>query len=182
VHGFFITVNEGKNQMKKIVAAMLLALSVAGPAVAESPFYAGAMLGPSSIGSSSSTAIGVFGGYKIPDIKLGGTGSLGIEAQFTSLGSMDYSDDFTTFGLDAIALFPLSGAPNLSLFGKIGINNISGDFRCGPYCSYSSSSGLNLGLGFGGQYKFTREFSLRFGYQYYDTNFDALYAAAVFHF
>jgi hypothetical protein len=169
--------------MKKVLLAALLALSVAAPAFAdESPFYAGVSLGSSSIGSSDSTAVGALVGYTLQGIKLGGTGSLAVEAQYTSLGSMTYSDHFSSFGVDAVAMLPISPVPHLSAFGKLGVNDIRGDFHCGTFCSYSKNTGLNLDFGFGAEYKFTREFGLRVGYQYYDSNVDAVYAAAVFHF
>jgi hypothetical protein len=171
--------------MKKILmlAAALLAFSMAASAFAdESPFYAGVSLGSSSIESSSSTAVGALVGYKLQGVKLGGTGSLAIEAQYTSLGSITHSDHFSSFGLDAVGLFPISSAPNLSVFGKLGVNDIAGDFHCDATCSYSKNSGLQLDFGFGAQYKFTRDFGVRVGYQYYDSNFDAVYAAAVFNF
>jgi hypothetical protein len=169
--------------MKKLFAAVLLAFSFAVSVSAqESPFYAGVSLGSSDIGSSTSTAVGAFVGYKLQDAKLAGTGSLAIEAQYTSLGSFTYSDHFSSFGVDGVALFPIGSVPNLSAFGKVGVNDITGDFRCGTFCSYSKSSGLQLDFGFGAQYKFTRDFGLRVGYQYYDSNISTIYAAAVFHF
>jgi hypothetical protein len=156
---------------------------VAAPAfAAESPFYAGISLGSSDIESSSSTAVGAFLGYKLQGITLGNSGSLAIEGQYTSLGSVAYSDHFSSLGVDAVAMLPISSVPNLSAFGKVGVNDISGDFHCGAVCSYSKHSGLQLDLGFGAQYKFTPEFGVRIGYQYYDSNVDAVYAAAVFHF
>ncbi|MGZ5802408.1 MAG: outer membrane beta-barrel protein, partial [Burkholderiaceae bacterium] len=91
--------------MKKLLAAISLMLSMAAPAFAdESPFYAGVSLGPSDIGSSSSTAVGAFVGYKLQNVKLGSTGSLAIEGQYTSLGSFTYSDHFSSLGVDGVAL------------------------------------------------------------------------------
>lgn len=169
--------------MKKILVAVLLAFSIAAPAFAqESPFYAGISLGSSEVGSSSSTAVGAFLGYKLQGVKLGNTGSLAIEGQYTSLGSMTYSDHFSSLGVDGVAMLPINSVPNLSVFGKLGVNDIAGDFHCNAFCSYSKSSGLQLDAGFGAQYMFTREIGMRVGYQYYDSNVDAIYAAAVFHF
>jgi len=169
--------------MKLLFAATLLTLSITAPAFAEeSPFYAGALLGPSDIESSSSTAVGAFVGYKLQNVKLGNTGSLAIEGQYTSLGSITYSDHFSSFGVDAVAMFPIDTIPKLSAFGKLGVNDITGDFHCGTFCSYSRNTGLNLDFGFGAEYRFAPEFGLRAGYQYYDSNFDTIYAAAVFHF
>ncbi|MGZ3241793.1 MAG: outer membrane beta-barrel protein [Burkholderiaceae bacterium] len=169
--------------MKKLLAAISLMLSMAAPAFAdESPFYAGVSLGPSDIGSSSSTAVGAFVGYKLQNVKLGSTGSLAIEGQYTSLGSFTYSDHFSSLGVDGVALFPIDPVPKLSAFGKLGLNTIIGDYHCGTFCSYSKRSGPQLDFGFGAQYKFTPEFSLRAGYQYYDSNIDTIYAAAIFHF
>ncbi len=169
--------------MKKILAAALLALTTATSAfAAESPFYAGVSLGPSDLGSSNSTAVGAFVGYTLQGIKLANTGSLAIEGQYTSLGSFTYSDHFSSFGVDAVALFPISSVPKLSVFGKLGVNAITGDYHCGTFCSYSKRSGPQLDFGFGAQYKFTPEFGMRVGYQYYDSNISTIYAAAVFHF
>jgi hypothetical protein len=169
--------------MKKILAALLLACTFCASAFAEgSPLYGGVMLGSSSIGSYSSTAIGGFLGYKLQDIRLGSTGTLAVEGQYTSLGSIPYSNNFSSFGVDAVAMIPLQGVPNLSVFGKLGLNNITGNFHCNGLCSYSDSSGLVVDAGIGAQYKFTRDVSGRVGYQYYDSNFSALYVAAVFNF
>ena len=171
-------------KLQKLFAAAVLTLSCITTAFAagESPFYVGAALGSSSVGPSDSTSVGAFIGYKLQGVTLGGAGSLAVEAQYTSLGSISYSDNFDSFGVDAVASFPIHSLPNFSVFGKLGVNNISGNFRCGPYCSYSNSSGLVLDFGFGGQYKFTRDFSVRAGYQYFDSNFSTIYAAAVFQF
>jgi hypothetical protein len=172
-----------KEKMKKVLATLLLAISVATPVfAAESPFYAGVSLGPSDLGSSSSTAVGAFVGYTLQGIKLANTGSLAIEGQYTSLGSFTYSDHFSSFGVDAVAMFPISPVPNLSAFGKLGVNAITGDYHCGTFCSYSKRSGPQLDFGFGAQYKFTPEFGVRLGYQYYASNISTIYAAAVFHF
>jgi opacity protein-like surface antigen len=169
--------------MKKLLAATLLASTLAAPAFAdESPWYLGGSIGSSDIGSSSSTAVGVLLGYKLQGVNLGGTGSLAIEGQLTGLGSTSYSDRFTSLGVDAVASFPIRPVPNLSLYGKAGLNNISGDFHCGTFCSYSKSSGLQFDYGLGGEYRFTREFGLRVGYQSYDSDIDSVYATAVFHF
>lgn len=169
--------------MKKILAAVALALTMTASAfAAESPFYASISLGSSDIESSSSTSVGALVGYTLQGVKLGGTGSLAIEAQYTSLGSITYSDHFSSLGVDAVGLFPISTVPNLSVFGKAGVNDIAGDFHCGTFCSYSKNSGLQLDFGFGAQYKFTRDFGMRVGYQYFDSNFDTVYAAAVFNF
>lgn len=170
--------------MKKLFAAALLSTTAAASTYAadESPFYVGAALGSSSIASNSSTSLGIYAGYTLQHVKLGGTGSLAIEAQYTSLGSITYSDHFSSFGVDAVASLPISSMPNLSVFGKLGVNNISGDFRCGTFCSYSKSSGLQLDAGFGGQYKINRDVALRVGYQYFDSDFSTIYVAAQFHF
>jgi opacity protein-like surface antigen len=169
--------------MRKLLLAVLLTLGTAAPALAgESPVYAGLLIGPSSIASSSSDAIGIFAGYKLENVRMGQGGTLAVEAQVTSLGSDAWGDNFSSIGADAVALFPIQTAPNLSIFGKLGLNSISGSFSCGNRCSYSSSSGLVFDAGLGIQYKLTHEFSIRAGYQYYDTNFDAVYAAAIYNF
>jgi len=108
--------------------------------------------------------------------------TLALEGQYTSLGSDGYGDNFSSIGVDAVALFPIKSVQNLSVFGKLGINSISGNFSCGRFCSYTSSSSLVFDLGFGAQYKLSREFSVRAGYQYYDSNFDAVYVAGVYNF
>jgi hypothetical protein len=169
-------------KMKRILFTIFLIFDIAAPAFAgNSPVYGGLSLGPSSIASSSSTAIGLIIGYRLENVKLGGNVNLAAEGQFTSLGSA-YGGNFSSFGVDAVALFPIQGDKNISLFGKLGLNTINGDFACGTLCSYSSSSGLVLDAGFGAEFRFRPDINLRLGYQYYDTNFDSIYAAALFNF
>ncbi|MGB8409154.1 MAG: outer membrane beta-barrel protein [Gallionella sp.] len=169
--------------MKRIYATVLLAFAFASPVfAADTPFYGGLSIGPSSIASSSSTAIGIFAGYRLNNVKMGGMGTLALEAQYTSLGSDLYGDNFASVGVDAVAFFPIKTAQNLSIFGTLGLNSISGNFSCGNLCSYTSSSGLVLDAGFGGQYRLSSEFSVRAGYEYYDNNFSALYAAGIYNF
>jgi opacity protein-like surface antigen len=169
--------------MKKIFVAIFLTFVVVEPVFSDqTPFYAGVSIGPSSIASSSSTAVGIFAGYKLENVKMGGSGTLAIEGQYTSLGSDAYSDSFSSIGVDAVALFPIRTVRNLSVFGKLGLNSISGNFLCGNFCSYTSSSGLVFDIGFGAQYKLSPEFSVRAGYHYYDTNFDSFYAAGIYNF
>lgn len=169
--------------MKRIYATVLLAFAFASPVfAADTPFYGGLSFGPSSIASSSSTAIGVFAGYKLNNVNIAGIGTLALEGQYTSLASNLYGDNFSSVGVDAVALFPIKTAQNLSVFGKLGLNSISGNFSCGNLCSYTSSSGLVFDLGFGGQYKLSPEFSIRAGYQHYDNNLSAIYAAGIYNF
>jgi opacity protein-like surface antigen len=168
--------------MKRSLFTIFLLFVIAAPAFAGTgPVYGGLSLGPSSIASSSSTAIGLTLGYRLENVKLGRNGNLAVEGQYTSLGSA-YGGNFSSIGVDAVALFPIQGSKDISLFGKLGLNTIHGDFACGPLCSYSTSSGLVLDVGFGAQFKLRPKIDLRVGYQYYDTNFDAIYAAALFNF
>lgn len=169
--------------MRNIYLSIALALAVASPALAaDSPVYGGVLIGPSSIASFSTTAVGVFAGYKLNNVKIPGMESLALEGQYTSLGSDGYGDNFSSVGVDAVALFPIRPVQNLSVFGKVGLNSISGNFSCGRFCSYTSSSGLVFDLGFGAQYRLPHEFSVRAGYQYYDNNFDAFYVAGIYNF
>lgn len=169
--------------MKAVYVAVLLIFTSVAPALAATgPVYGGVSVGPSSIASSSSTAVGIFAGYKFENVRMSSLGTLAMEGQYTSLGSDAYGDNFSSIGVDAVAFFPIRTVENLSLFGKLGLNSISGSFSCGSLCSYSSSSGLVVDIGFGGQYKLSPEFGIRAGYQYYDTNFDAFYVAGTYNF
>lgn len=190
--------------MKRVIVAVLLSSMVVAPAFADnSPYYAGVSLGSSSLPASSTSAFGIFAGYKLDKSMtpfMNNVGTLAIEGQYTSLGSDTASTSFagntltataqySTIGVDAVAMIPIKSVNNLSAFGKLGFNDVSASTSCsgtgiyaGTACSYSASSGINLGYGLGVQYNVNREFDVRAGYQSYASSVSTIYAAGIYNF
>lgn len=190
--------------MKKIFAAVLLSFAIASPAIAgDTPFYAGVSLGSTSLPSTSTTALGIFVGYKFDKSDtpfMGDVGTLAVEGQYTTLGSDNVNagfpgnsftatDNYYTLGVDVVAMFPIKPVKNLSVFGKLGFNNVNANSSCigtgvyaGTTCSYSASSGINLGIGAGAQYEINRDFAVRAGYQSYSSSISTVYAAGIYNF
>lgn len=170
--------------MKKgFVLAALLSAVIATPSFAEeSPVYVGALLGDSYYG--------VLGGYKIDK-------TLSIEGYFSkvvtpsvTVAGMTTKTDTSIIGVNCVGLFPLHlpQAPQLSLFGKIGLDRLSAKvttsgtpFFGAPIDTSVTSSEIKLSLGGGAQYDFNKNFSARAGLGIAGARND-LYFAALYKF
>ena len=179
--------------MKKILAAALLATAVTTPAIAgDMPLYVGVTLGPSSVGNSSSFAIGGLVGYKLDKSQAPfmGTGYLSIEGQYTMLGTDKYTffggsieAKYASMGVDAVAVFPIPSVKNLSGYGKLGFNSISASITCtgGLFgCSGAAGSTSGLDYGVGVQYDMDKKLAVRAGYQGYASNASAFIASVLY--
>ncbi len=177
--------------MKQLVLASLLsALFIAPVYAAESPLYVGLLVGPSSVGNSSALAIGGLVGYKLAPFM--NTGTISVEGQITSLGSDKYISlgrtidaQYTSIGVDAVAMFPLPNVKNVSVFGKLGIASTSSSVNCNGCTGANiigNTSVSNLVFGFGGQFAVDKHIAIRGGYQTYASNASNIYVAGIYNF
>jgi opacity protein-like surface antigen len=191
--------------MKKIVSVFALFASMIASASVQAagPFYGGVSLGSTSLPTTSTTAIGFMGGYKLDRSQtsfMRDLGTMSIEAHYTMLGEDAYSTGFAGFGtmsykvkyasmgVDAVALFPIKSVQNVSAFAKLGFANTSASTSCSGTGFYAgvgctavgSASGLVWGVG--AQYDVDRQIAVRAGYQTYASNVTTLYVAALYNF
>lgn len=191
--------------MKKIVSVFALFASMIASASVQAagPVYGGVSFGSTSLPSSSTTAIGFFGGYKLDKSQtpfMRDLGTMSIEGHYTMLGEDSYSTGFAgigtmsykvkyaSIGADAVALFPIKSMQNVSAFAKLGFASTSASASCsgtgvyaGAACTgVSSASGLVWGVG--AQYDVDRQISVRAGYQTYASNVTTMYVAALYNF
>ena len=166
--------------MKKIIAAVLLSTAVAVPAfAADSPFYVGVQVGDGTT---------ILGGYQIDKV-------YSVEADYTSYDghtNINYCGnnnnhcgnyyDYSSFGVFGVGTFPMSlkGAPQFSLFGKLGVVRTAHRHRVAglPY----PESHTSLGFGGGAQYDFNKNVSARLGLDFNKRYADDLYIGAIFKF
>jgi hypothetical protein len=152
--------------MKKIIASLLttFALLATPASAADTPFYAGVQVGD---------AFGILGGYQIDKT---------FSAEFLY---NDYDNYVTSMGVFAVAMFPnlIHGAPQVSLFGKVGIVRAKYEYSaCVPgFCVNANGTSTDLSIGGGAQYDFNKNVSARVGLDLddYDSN---LYIGAIYKF
>lgn len=190
--------------MKKIVSVFALFASMIASASVQAadPIYGGVSLGSSTLPSSSASAIGFFGGYKLDRSQtsfMRDLGTMSIEGHYTMLGedkqtigfagnTLTATSKISSIGIDAVALFPIKSVQNVSAFAKLGFASTSASVSCsgtglyaGATCS-GAGSASGLVWGFGAQYDVDRQISVRAGYQTYASNVTTLYVAALYNF
>lgn len=153
---------------------MVLTLASSVALAQEGP-YLGGGVGFSQVEEASveENAVGlrVFGGWRFDD-------TFAVEAMYADTGEADAG--FATASASAFGLSVLAHAPlgeRGSLFGKIGgyAGESETTFDGGTFTEDENG----LFLGFGGQYDFGNGLSARGDFDWFDTEFDALYAIAV---
>jgi opacity protein-like surface antigen len=149
--------------MKKTIAALLLAASVATPAAAgDSPLYVGAEVGKDHFG--------VLGGFKINDMFAVEMNYNQFEDQEISLLWMTTEIEAWGLGLFAVGNFPISPVPGLSVFGKAGFERVEVETTITtdlPFFGVTRTSATSDDIDFAGsvgaQYEITQDFSVRAG-------------------
>ena len=163
--------------MKKLLAVTLLSAAFATPALAaDSPVYAGVLLGDQYIG--------ILGGYQIDNM-------FSVEGHYAkklqpdvSFGGTTYKYDTTMIGVDLIAMLPwkVQKVPELTFFAKGGVEYISQKFTVSGASNYSvSTKETKLSLGGGAQYDVSKNFSARVGASVLGYRND-LYVSGIFRF
>ncbi len=154
--------------MKKIAAALLLAV-IAVPAYAvDYGYYAGVNAGRSKVDSTigntaltrtDDTSYGLLLGYQFNP-------NFAMELQYTDLGDFEVSPVSGKDNVWALALVgsvPVADA--FSLYGKLGYANTRSSLSAGP-ASGTNRSAVTYGLG--AQYDFTPEIGMRLGWDQYN--------------
>ncbi len=166
------------NQLKKLLAVVLLGTALSTPALAEnSPFYAGFLAGDQYLG--------VLGGYQINEM-------YSVEAHYakvfhntvnTAAGSIK-TDNFG-LGADLVVMLPwkVQKVPALSFFGKGGMEYVRTKVTTTAFgTSLSATTNeMKLNVGGGAQYDVTKNFSARAGFGLTGFRND-LYVSAIFRF
>lgn len=153
--------------MKKIAIGLLLSTAISAPAFAADAgtAYISADYGSWSMANAGSfsnpNAITLSGGYHF-------TPNIGIEAGYAAVGdstvnyiggSMTYSQ--SALKVAAVGTYPITS--QFDIFGKVGVDSISGKLDAFP--SSQSTSTTNLMYGIGGQYNINRQFGVRLQYE-----------------
>ena len=153
--------------MKKIAIAILLSTFVSPPAIAD--LYTGIKLGGvdykgSEVTNRSGTGYGLLYGNTV-------TKNFSVEGEFNSLGGYASAADNVTgtaYSLSAIGFYPAK--PGYSIFGKMGIFSNSLTVKAKPGSAQAGSYTINnrgLMVGFGAQYKVSKEIDVRAGADIY---------------
>lgn len=142
--------------MKKIVLAILMSVFVAAPAVAaDTGFYVGIKAGTAkkkvTTVSESSSAWGLFGGYKINQ-------NFAVEAGYTDLGDVSGLLEFTALDVSAVGIFPISEP--FSLYGKLGMASTKEELSLLSL----SETRTALTFGVGGQFDLNPNIGIRLGF------------------
>ena len=174
--------------MKTLKAAMLAGLlAFTGAAQAQSQFYLGAGVGPSSFdrgiaeglidsGSvdKSDTGLKFFGGFQV-------NRNFALEAAYVDLGEARYSGTFgpdpVTDGRVEVSGMNLSGvlsapvSPQLTLFGKAGLFLWEAEARdiTGGAPFFGSQDGTDLSFGIGASYAFAPNMGVRAEWEFFDS-------------
>ncbi|MBI4807604.1 MAG: outer membrane beta-barrel protein [Nitrosomonadales bacterium] len=146
--------------MKKLLAVALLSTTLSAPAfAADSPVYAGVLLGDSYVG--------VLGGYQIDKM-------FSVEAHYAtvlhpsiSIAGTTIKTDTSMIGVDLVALLPwkVQKVPELTFFAKGGMDYVSNKVTTsnGGGSTSMSTRETKLSLGGGAQYDLNKSFSARVG-------------------
>jgi opacity protein-like surface antigen len=168
----------GENKVKKLLAVVLLSITIATPALAEdSPIYVGALAGDQYFG--------VLGGYQIDKM-------YSVEVRYAKILTPDVSafgistkTDAYNAGVDLVAMLPwkIKNVPELSFFAKGGLERQSTKVTTtgGGTSISATTTETKLSLGGGAQYEVSKSFSARAGLGVMGTHND-LYVAAIFRF
>ncbi len=125
----------------------------------------------------SDSGVKLFLGYEF-------SGHLGVEGYFSKLGSAKIGGigqgaiDYGVFGLEGVARTPAFGK-GLRAFGKLGVGNVDTSSSSVPFLERNSSQ---LTLGAGVEKQFSKGFSLRGEYQYFDKDAQLVSLNLVKHF
>ena len=183
---------------KILAAALLLSATITTPAYAakvipapaakatpvsatNTPYYAGVLVGDAYFG--------VFAGYQIDKM-------WSAEVQYAkanvpdvsgTLGGVPFSTKINSSNItvSAVALFPITQVPNLSVFGKAGVerNSTEVTMTSGTVTTSISTSGIKLAAGAGVQYDLNKNISGRAGIGLLvDGDHKELYIAGIYKF
>ncbi len=164
--------------MKKLLAAVLLSITVATPALAEeSPVYVGALAGDQYLG--------VLGGYQIDKM-------YSVELHYARILTPDVaapgrSTTYDSYDMAAnlVVMLPwkIKNVPELTFFGKGGVErqSVKTTIAAGGTSFSATVTDTKLTLGGGAQYEVTKNFSARAGIGVMGAHND-LYVAAIFRF
>lgn len=164
--------------MKKLLAVVLLSTAIAAPALAEdSPFYAGVLAGDQYIG--------VLGGYQIDKIYAAEVHYARVLTPTVNTGLGSIKTDNSSIGAELVAMLPwkVQKVPELSFFGKGGLEYVYNKVTTSTAAASGSVSNneLKLTLGGGAQYDVSKNFSARAGFGVMGSHND-FYIAAIFRF
>lgn len=167
------------NQLKKLLAAVLLGTALSTPALAEnSPVYAGVLAGDQYLG--------VLGGYQINEM-------YSVEAHYAKVfhntvntGNGSIKTDNFGLGADLVVMLPwkIKQVPDLTFFGKGGMEYVRTKVTTtvnGVGSIDVTTNEMKLNVGGGAQYDVTKNFSARAGFGLTGFRND-LYVSAIFRF
>jgi OOP family OmpA-OmpF porin len=150
---------EGKIMKKIAIVALLSTLAAAPAMAADTGFYAGVNVGSATINSpglSSTTAIGVLGGYDFNK-------NFAAELAYTDFGSKSYpgfSVKSSAVSLSGVGSYPIN--EQFSVFAKLGVASTSMSATGSPTTSKS-----DLTYGVGAQLNVNKQIGIRLGYDVY---------------
>ena len=179
------------NALKIISAAVLVSTSLAAAhAYAQEKFYAGGSIGSSNIDESiaaglitsgpvdgKSNGFKAFGGYRLHP-------NFALELALVDLGKASYSGTFfgtpvtggevkvSGLNASAVALHPVN--PGFELFAKAGLFawDAKASDTTGGVPFSATNDGVNLSLGFGANYYFTKNVGARIEWEHFDLDPD----------
>ena len=179
------------NALKTFAGVALVSSSLAAAqAVAQEKFYAGGSIGSSSIDESiaaglidsgtvdgNSNGFKVFGGYRFNP-------NFALELAWVDLGKASYSGTFagapvtggqvkvSGLNMSAVALHPVN--PDFELFAKAGLFawGAKASDTTGGLPFSGTNDGVNLSLGIGANYYFTRNVGARIEWEHFSLDSD----------
>lgn len=160
--------------MKQIIAAALLTIAIAAPAMAQdSPFYAGVQLGDDYVGA--------YGGYQIDKMYSAEIHYLDFDT--ASFPGPARTTNVSSIGVSGVAMFPmkLNKAPPFSLFAKLGVERTTAKTTSATAAFNYTVHDTELILGGGAQYDFNNKVSARLGLDIAGEA-DSLYLSAILKF
>ena len=149
--------------MKNLALALLLSSALAAPAfAADSPVYVGLQIGDRIVSG--------FAGYQIDKMYSVEAHYSTVQVPNINLPGIATTTSNSQIGVEGVAMFPLTinGAPNLSVFGKLGVERstytVDVAFANSPQLNNSiTTTETKLTLGGGVQNAFTKNLSGRAG-------------------
>jgi opacity protein-like surface antigen len=158
-----------RNQLKKLLAVVLLSTAIATPALAD-PFYVGAFAGDQYLG--------VLGGYQIDKMFAAEIHYAKVLTPSVNTPAGSISTDNHSYGADVVVTLPwkVQKVNELSFFAKGGMEYVSTKVT-----NVAAVNETKLTLGGGAQYDVTKNFSARAGLGILGSHKD-LYVAAIYKF
>jgi OOP family OmpA-OmpF porin len=156
--------------MKKIATTLLLSAAISAPAfAADQGAYLSVDAGTLSMSNAglfkNPGAIDLIGGYRF-------TKNVAVEAGYMIIGDTTLTDAFGSItykqsAMHAGGVFTLPLGESFGLFGKLGVNSVSGKLTgtSGYAGTNSSTSTTNVTYGIGGQYNFNQHFAAKVQYE-----------------